>query len=367
MKALKILRNYFCYCGIDKNEFKKIQKDAYISNFEVWRILHCLMAVVFASLSITSIVVDIIKSNMLFYLLAFLYSIVVASLFLFVLRKDSLIAQLLIYLSITVLFFFGCFITQNNPNSPAATFMVLLIITPMFMIDKPYFMTIELIISSIVFLIWMYNVKPYVVWEMDLVNILVYTFVGIFLHMISNSIRIKEFVLSRKMKIQKDTDDQTGLKNKGALTREINEYLADKSRNEGIMFLLDIDHFKSVNDTYGHDVGDSVINQLGRFLREIFTNDEIVGRFGGDEFIVFIKDTNNLDTAKVIAKRIIDGASKHIHLPNRTKIVEVSIGIALYSGLENNYSEIFKKADIALYRTKTNRKIKYDIYQDIAQ
>ena len=287
MKFLRTLRNYFCYCGIEKEEFNAIKKNAYVSNFAVWRMLHLLMTAVFAFLSVSSLFNEMLKVNRLFYLGAFVYSAVALALF-FILKKDSIVAQLLIYLSISMLFLFGCFITQNKPEVPATTFFVLLLLTPMFMIDKPFFMAIEMTVASVIFLIWMRGVKPYDIWKMDFINVLIYLVVAIFIHIIANSIRIKEFVLTREIKLQKDTDDLTGLKNKGALTRAINEFLADAAKDKGIMFLLDIDHFKAINDTYGHDIGDSVIRQIGDFLRGEFKNGEIVGRFGGDEFIVFI-------------------------------------------------------------------------------
>ena len=248
------------------------------------------------------------------------------------LKKDSLIAQLLIYLSISFLFLFGVFITRNKPDIPATTFIVLLLITPMFMIDKPYFMAIELCTASAVFLIWMYGVKPYEVWRYDLINVVVFTVLGIFLHIIANSIRIKEFVL----------------------TREINEYLADESTDKGILLVMDVDRFKSINDTYGHDVGDSVISQLGGYLRSRFTHDEIIGRFGGDEFILFIRDTDDPDFARRIAEEVIKGTSENVILPDRDRKVSISIGIAVYHGAEKNYSEIFKKADTALYQSKAD-------------
>ena len=95
---------------------------------------------------------------------------------------------------------------------------------------------------------------------------IVFTVIGIFLNVIANSIRIREFVLTRKINAQKDTDELTNLKNKGALTREINQFLADESADRGILFILDIDQFKTINDTYGHDTGDDVIRQVGRCL-----------------------------------------------------------------------------------------------------
>ncbi len=359
MNTLHKLRNYFCYCGIEKEEYNELKKDAYISNFRVWKMLHILMAVVFALLFATSLFVRMMGSNRTFYLIALIYSM--AAVFLFcVLKQDSLIAQLVIYLSISLLFLFGGFITENKPDVPANTFVALLLITPMFMIDKPYFMAFELCTASVIFLAWMYTVKPYDVWRYDLINVIIYTVIGVFLHIISNSIRIREFVLTRKINIQKDTDELTGLKNKGAITREINEFLTDES-GRGIMLLLDVDRFKSINDTYGHDTGDIVIQQLGEFLRSRFTGDEIVGRFGGDEFIVFITNTDDLNTARQAADDIVTGASSYIALPDSEQRISISIGIAIRNGGEKNYSEIIKKADTALYSAKADPDSRYHV------
>ena len=153
MTVLKTIRNYLFYCGIEKDEYNAIKKDAYVSNFEVWRILHFLMFAVFGLLYVNSLFSDLLKANRLFYLIALLYSAAAICCF-FLLKKDSLAAQLLIYCSISFLFLFGCFVTQNKPEIPATMFIVLLLITPMFMIDKPYFMALELIVASAVFLIW---------------------------------------------------------------------------------------------------------------------------------------------------------------------------------------------------------------------
>lgn len=362
LKILRLIRNYLCYCGIEKDEYNAVKKDAYISNFKTWRILHCLMTAVFASLFVNSLLNSLLAQNRTFYLIALIYSAVITVVF-FIFKADSFVAQLLIYLSISMLFLFSILVTANKPVYPATMFIVMLIITPMFMIDKPFFMGITLSAAAAVFLVWMHGVKSFNVWQIDLTNTLIFLVVGFFLHIIANSIRIKEFVLRRKINIQKDTDDLTGLKNKGALTSAINEFLADKSKDKGILFLLDIDRFKSINDTYGHDVGDSVIRQMGAFASEYFQNGEIVGRFGGDEFIFFVKDTDDAALACKIADDIVAGAHAKIELPDKEQKISVSIGIALYHGLEQNYSEIFKKADVALYELKSKRTDQYKIYQ----
>ncbi|MCR5468037.1 MAG: GGDEF domain-containing protein [Lachnospiraceae bacterium] len=351
MNVLKTIRNYYFYCGIEKDEYNAIKKEAYISNFEVWRILHFLMATVFCVLYAISLQNSLVEINRTFYLTGLVYSVVAIMLF-FILRKDSILAQFLIYASMSFLFLFAIFINLNKPDHNATTFIVFLLVMPMFMIDKPYWMTVELVAASTVFLTWMHSVKPLEIWYIDLVNVIVYTIVGCFINVIANSLRIREFVLTREIRIQRDTDEMTGLRNKGSLTREINSFLEDKNSNKGMLFVLDVDHFKSINDVYGHDVGDDVIIQLGKYLGSKFTKGEIVGRFGGDEFIIFIKKADDLDKAVKTAEDLAEGVADNVKLPDADKKVSISIGIAAYNGVETNYSEIFKKADMAMYTAK---------------
>ena len=180
------------------------------------------------------------------------------------------------------LFLFGCLISKNNPEHNATTFIAFLLVTPMFMIDKPFFMTIELVAASVVFLLWMYAVKPFEVWEMDLINVVSYTSIGCFLNVVANSIRIKEFVLTKKIRIQKDTDAMTGLRNKGALTREIDEFLEDESTDKGLLFIMDIDKFKSINDNYGHEAGDKAASKImARSIKELTDCNIAIGTTAG--------------------------------------------------------------------------------------
>ena len=88
MRALRIIRNYFLYCGIEKEEYNAVKKDAYISNYSVWRILHCVMVAIFAFLYLSSLFNGLLESNRFFYMLALIYSVFACSLF-FILKKDS--------------------------------------------------------------------------------------------------------------------------------------------------------------------------------------------------------------------------------------------------------------------------------------
>ena len=362
MKVLKSLRNYFLYCGIEKEEYEAIKKDVYVSNFSIWRILHFFMASVFLALFISSLMSKMLRVNSFFYLMAFLYSAAGIAYFFF-LKRDSKIAKLLMYLSMSLLFLFGCFISRNNAYVPATTFIALLLIAPMFVIDRPIYMTVELCAASTVFLVWMHGVKEHDIWAVDVVNVVIFTVVAVFLNIIADSVRIREFVLTRKINIQKDTDELTGLKNKGALIREVDAVLHDGSTNKGALFVMDVDKFKSINDTFGHDVGDDVIVQFGTILSKQFTNGEIAARFGGDEFVVFVKDADTADKARAVANGIINGAAEVI-LPTVGRKMSVSVGAALYNGQENDFSEIFKKADSSLYRAKADAENRFCIFEE---
>lgn len=362
-KIFKTFWNYFCYCGIEKDEFKKVKKQAYIANFEMWRILHFILDVTLGILLIFSLANDFVAINRLPYLIGFIYSLIATVLF-FLVKKDSLIGQLLIYLSISAILLFGAFITQNKPEAPAISFIAFLLITPLFMVDKPYFMSFVLVLATTIFLIWMHFVKTPEVWKVDLMNTIIFTFVGILIHILVNASRIKEFVLINKISTQKDMDELTGLKNKAALTRDINNFMLSSYNNKGILYVIDINYFKSINDTYGHDTGDVVLHDLGAYLKQKFLNHEIVGRFGGDEFIIFLRNNDDVETARKIAGEIAKETTEQIKLPDQKHEFSVSIGVAVYRGHEKNYSELFKKADLALYAVKANRDLKFSIYED---
>ena len=81
MSFLRVLRNYFFYSGIEKEEYEAVKKDAYVSNYAVWRILHLVMVAVFAFLYLSSLVNDLLETNRLFYLIALAYSVIVPKTF----------------------------------------------------------------------------------------------------------------------------------------------------------------------------------------------------------------------------------------------------------------------------------------------
>lgn len=139
--------------------------------------------------------------------------------------------------------------------------------------------------------------------------------------------------------------------------RSINEFLTlNHEQEQGyVIVLLDIDHFKRVNDTHGHDIGDQVLKKVAKILMENIREDDYVGRFGGEEFI-FILNTIDLKQAFEIAERCrIEIENNQIHLNTFENIVvTASFGVSLPSGQVGNLNkkEIIRQADQALYFAK---------------
>ncbi|QTE71077.1 diguanylate cyclase [Clostridiales bacterium FE2011] len=169
----------------------------------------------------------------------------------------------------------------------------------------------------------------------------------------------KALDISRRMKRFARTaeiDQMTDLLNKSA-TESRMERLCDEE--EGLLCVLDLDNFKAVNDTYGHDVGDQVLMMFARILKVSLRRDDECGRIGGDEFVVFLKnmqDTADLDRFTGRINKGYELGAKPI-LGDKMKItIGVSVGAVTVPQCGRDYSELFRMADQALYEVKQNGK-----------
>jgi diguanylate cyclase (GGDEF)-like protein len=150
------------------------------------------------------------------------------------------------------------------------------------------------------------------------------------------------------------TDGMTGLLNKRAMLEAAAQKVAAAARFGRPLSVLvtDIDFFKKVNDTYGHDVGDVVIRGLGDVLKRQKRNTDVVARFGGEEFVVLCEQTDEKG-AMLLAERIREELAKIVfHAPNGQLSVTCSIGVATFPDAGKDWDALFKSADEALYVSK---------------
>ncbi|MEJ2469445.1 MAG: GGDEF domain-containing protein, partial [Campylobacterales bacterium] len=153
-----------------------------------------------------------------------------------------------------------------------------------------------------------------------------------------------------RLKIVSTTDPLTRLNNRHKMD-EVFEYEARKTEKEGgtlSIILLDIDHFKKVNDVYGHNVGDTFLQEIAGVLQDTFREHDTIGRWGGEEFLVFLPNTR-LNGARRLAERLRETVAKtpFSHIGKQS----ISLGIAVYERGESMKS-LIHRADNALYRAK---------------
>lgn len=162
---------------------------------------------------------------------------------------------------------------------------------------------------------------------------------------------------------QSQKDGLTTLYNKKATQTLIESLLEnDKARNASAVIMLDIDNFKRINDTLGHIQGDSALSQVGEKLQCLFRHVDIVGRIGGDEFLIFFNNYNSFNT--LISKLdMISSMFREITLGEDGSFkISGSIGVSLYPQDGTTYTELYQKADRALYYSKSRGKNCYNIY-----
>lgn len=160
------------------------------------------------------------------------------------------------------------------------------------------------------------------------------------------------------------TDSLTSLYNRNYYESTIREYLS--SRQTGAMFMIDVDNFKTVNDTYGHTVGDHVLEAVGYVLKSITNYNVIPCRIGGDEFNIFVNDITDTANLSRLADSIIDNFRRTLterKLPNE---ITMSIGIATTVKQDSNdmvtFEELYSNSDKALYLSKNSGKNQYHFY-----
>ncbi len=152
------------------------------------------------------------------------------------------------------------------------------------------------------------------------------------------------------------TDSLTNLLNKGTFNKLVREYMARKQNETFALFMIDLNYFKMVNDNYGHQVGDYVLEKTAEFLREFFDRKRaLIGRVGGDEFMVLLK---NVEPDSDEISRIKEKMEKdfRITIPKMPEAPPVLASIGcIEATCREDFDEVFKKADMAMYREKEKK------------
>ncbi len=258
----------------------------------------------------------------------------------------------------------GRFLIDVNFSSIVSLFMMLIMASGAGMIVKNIKSkglqkwTILLFYSQCIFTIVLYIVVDNFSYVIDIaIYHIISSFIGGYLTFYLVSYLRSYTQLYMKYKENSQRDALTGLYNVRSFYY-FYQVMIDKVNQEGgscAVCLLDIDHFKNINDTYGHPAGDQVLKQLAKLLKKFMREGEIISRNGGEEFTILLENCSLLQ-AEEIATRIRKAIEQYtFFMADKKKIrITVSIGVAVYQAGQNTTERLYEVADEALYKAKQN-------------
>lgn len=159
-------------------------------------------------------------------------------------------------------------------------------------------------------------------------------------------------------------DPLTGLMNRHFMSISLQSLLERANENSGKIALLfmDLDHFKQVNDQYGHHEGDLILQEVSQRILACVRQNDIVSRIGGDEFVIILSRIEGYEIAQSIAKKIIDSIQQPFIFSKATHHLGASIGIAYYPSHGKNVKDLMRHADTAMYKAKNSGRSQYAVF-----
>lgn len=189
-----------------------------------------------------------------------------------------------------------------------------------------------------------------------------------------NSMRQKLHKSYLQIEHQSLHDFLTGLPNRRLLEDRLQHEMLQSERIQqyGAVLFIDLDHFKRLNDSLGHHIGDELLREISQRFESVIRQGDTIARVGGDEFIVLLSmlSTNNSQSrreAKLIAQKIQQQLSTQFHLQNHDYRISASIGIAMFKGISVDYQSICKHADNAMYQAKADGRNTIRMYRSAMQ
>ncbi|MBQ0051171.1 MAG: GGDEF domain-containing protein [Treponema sp.] len=176
--------------------------------------------------------------------------------------------------------------------------------------------------------------------------------------------RLQELKQSSALVEELQIDPLTHVYNKKTISSFAQKRFRDGTKENAAFVIVDLDHFKPVNDAYGHLAGDRILEKTGKLLKEIIGDNGLVGRYGGDEFVLILEGMDSENILRGILRSVVVNIKSALENEFTDIKVTASIGAAVYPANGRTLDELFKKADFCLYRAKDKGRDRYVFFRD---
>jgi len=274
--------------------------------------------------------------------------------------------SILFYIQISAALLFGIILSNFSQKiSAAVTFNVLLVAFPFMICDVPWKVDLILTGATVLFLVTSYIKKTEEIFVIDFANSISFLLLALYINTKQQMKRLEDCYNTLIIRKQRDTDILSGTLNKRALELQLRKILSTLYTT-GTLMIVDIDNFKHINDAYGHSVGDYFIADTARCLKSVCRATDIVGRFGGDEFVLFFPGLDTREAVMMKSEEIQSTVSTCFQSSSIREGITVSIGCTMIPDNGRDYDTLFVQMDKALYMAKNSGKNTYRIY-DLSQ
>lgn len=353
------LTSYLFRGGLSKKEYASIREEIQERNRSSLEMTSLFLVLMFGGLFLGSLFSEMMVLNRSLYCITgSCFLIILIGCILLKKKRSNALVMLLWYLAMTAMFTYAIYLNNFiRHDISATTFCLILLAAPLLLMDQPWRLMVYYVLVVTVFVFVEFRQKSYTLAFTDTVNALCCVFFGSMIHIQIVSVKLREMLMRKHIEKERDTDRLTGCFTKEAFVRKVEEYFSNQG-HRGVLILMDLDHFKEINDTYGHMFGDMVLRTMGECIRQSFPETGLSGRFGGDEFMVWLP--GDWDRAGLEGKLQLFLDKLHaVATPDEKVKIESSIGVAMCPGNGDTYEKLLGNADMALYSAKKLGKNRY--------
>lgn len=308
----KIIR-FFLYAGCkDEEEYRCIFP-------EIQRINRDILKIVTATLTFLLLVLILVSNCFYFYYnfsINYIFIFTFSALFTFLIwslpAKNIHYTQSLLYVFVSLAYFFGILNGIMVPNMTSVGFIVTLITLPLLFIDRPIRLLFISMTAMAVFSLAIVISKPYIIIMYDLTNVVIYGFFGIIISNYIVYVKVSKLLADKKLRIMSETDLLTGLRNRNSYEQNLPLYPL-RCKFSLTLIYIDANGLHELNNTRGHKAGDEMLCAIADLLKSRFYPSDSY-RIGGDEFVVFVADdiNNNVPTIMVDISDLLEKKDYHI-------------------------------------------------------